>query len=85
MLRTVALVNLLKARRWSIAKKIGEPITFDHSFHRRWTRLLVRKADVGLSTIVRLEKGLQAPTFQTIKRLAAALEVEPSELVVEDE
>ena len=48
-------------------------------------RELARKADVGLSTIVRLEKGLQVPTFQTIKRLAAALEVEPSELVVGDE
>ena len=48
-------------------------------------RELARKADVGLSTIVRLEKGQQAPTFQTIKRLAAALEVDPSELAVEDE
>ncbi|MBI2917802.1 MAG: helix-turn-helix transcriptional regulator [Chloroflexi bacterium] len=47
-------------------------------------RELAAKADVGVSTIVRLEKGHQRPTFQTIKRLAAALGIAPSELVVPD-
>lgn len=47
-------------------------------------RELAAKAGVGLSTIVRLEKGQQSPTFQTIKRLASALGVEPSQLVVRD-
>ena len=48
-------------------------------------RELAAKAKVGEVTIVRLEKGAQQPTFQTIKRLAAALEVEPSELAVREE
>lgn len=45
-------------------------------------RELAAKAGVGLSTIVRLEKGQQSPTFQTIKRLATALGIDPSELVI---
>lgn len=47
-------------------------------------RELAQKASVGVSTIVRLEKGMQDPTFQTIKRLAAALDIKPSELVTQD-
>ncbi|MFQ5875159.1 MAG: helix-turn-helix domain-containing protein [Dehalococcoidia bacterium] len=44
-------------------------------------RELAAKAGLGIATIVRVEKGQQAPTFRTIKRLAAALGVEPAELV----
>ncbi len=47
-------------------------------------RELAQKASVGVSTIVRLEKGMQDPTFQTIKRLAVALDIKPSELVTQD-
>jgi len=47
-------------------------------------RELAVKARVGVSTIVRIEKGRQVPTFQTIKRLAAALGVNPSD-VAQDE
>jgi transcriptional regulator with XRE-family HTH domain len=47
-------------------------------------RELAAKANVGVATIVRLEKGQQKPTFQTLKRLAVALGVDPSELVVRD-
>jgi len=43
-------------------------------------RELAAKARVGVSTIVRIEKGRQVPTFQTIKRLAAALGVNPSDV-----
>ena len=43
-------------------------------------RELATKASVGVATIVRIEKGQQTPTFQTIKRLANALQVDPSEL-----
>ncbi len=45
-------------------------------------RELAAKAKVGVCTIVRIEKGQQVPTFKTIKKLAAALNIEPSELVV---
>ena len=47
-------------------------------------RELSAKAHVGVSTIVRIEKGRQVPTFQTIKRLASALAVDPSELAQHD-
>ena len=47
-------------------------------------RDLAKKAGVGEATIVRLEQEKHQPTFQTIRRLAAALGVEPSELVEED-
>ena len=48
-------------------------------------RELAAKAGVGIATIVRLEKGQQTPTFRTIKRLAAALGISPSELVEQEE
>jgi len=48
-------------------------------------RELASKAHVGVATIVRIEKGQQIPTFQTIKRLAAALAVDPSELAQNDD
>ena len=47
-------------------------------------RELAARAGVGLVTIVRLEKDRQEPTFQTIKRLAAALEVDPNDLVIRE-
>ena len=43
-------------------------------------RELAAKSGVGIATIVRIEKGGRRPNFRTIKRLAAALGVEPSEL-----
>ena len=54
----------------------------EHSFMTQ--RELAAKSGVGLSTIVRIEKGRQTPTFQTIKRLASALAMDPSELVQRD-
>lgn len=48
-------------------------------------RELAAKACVGVSTIVRIEKGQHTPTFRTIKRLAAALAVDPSELAQRDD
>lgn len=48
-------------------------------------RELAGKAGVGVSTIVRIERGQQRPTFKTVKRLASALGVEPSELVEREE
>ena len=44
-------------------------------------RELSKRANVGLSTIVRLERGYQSPTFQTVKKLADALGIHPSQLV----
>jgi len=43
-------------------------------------RELAEKSGVGVATIARIEKGKRHPTFRTIKRLASALGVKPSEL-----
>ena len=43
-------------------------------------RELAEKSGVGVATIARVEKGIRQPTFRTIKRLAAALGVEPADL-----
>jgi transcriptional regulator with XRE-family HTH domain len=44
-------------------------------------RDLAREAGVALSTIVNLEKQHNSPRFGTIRKLAAALEVDPYELM----
>ncbi len=43
-------------------------------------RELAEKSGVGVATIARVEKGKHQPTFRTIKRLPAALGVDPAEL-----
>ena len=44
-------------------------------------RDLASKAKVGLSTIVRVEKGGYRPTMRTLRRLARALDIEADQLV----
>lgn len=41
---------------------------------------LSESSGVAVSTISRIENGLQKPQFVTIRALAEALQVEPSEL-----
>jgi transcriptional regulator with XRE-family HTH domain len=43
-------------------------------------RELGEKAGIGANTVNRIEKGLQMPTFKTIKKLAKALGIDPSEI-----
>lgn len=45
-------------------------------------RELAEKSGVGVATIARIEKSKHQPAFRTIKRLAAALGVDPSELAI---
>lgn len=47
-------------------------------------RELAEKSGVGVATIARIEKSKHQPTFRTIKRLAAALGVDPSELAIRE-
>jgi len=47
-------------------------------------RELAEKSGVGVATIARMEKSKHQPTFRTIKRLAAALGVDPSELAIRE-
>ena len=46
---------------------------------------LARAADIGRVTLVRLENGEQSPRFKTLKAVADALDMEPSDLLVEPE
>jgi transcriptional regulator with XRE-family HTH domain len=46
---------------------------------------LAEKADVGRNTIWRLEHGVMGAQPRTIRKLAKALDVEPSELVKAEE
>jgi len=43
-------------------------------------RDLAALSGVGLTTINRLENGIQKPTFKTMRKLAKALKVQPSEI-----
>ncbi len=45
---------------------------------------LAQASGVGAATIARVETGQQRPTPKTIKRLAAALKIEPEQLVIFD-
>jgi transcriptional regulator with XRE-family HTH domain len=42
---------------------------------------LARKADISLRQVVRIERNEVEPRFSTIRKLAEALGIEPSELV----
>ena len=46
---------------------------------------LARAADIGRVTLVRLEKGEQAPRFKTLDAIAKALGIRVPELLVEPE
>ncbi len=42
---------------------------------------LAEKAGVGIATIIRIETGQVAPHFGTVRKLAAALGVEPGAVI----
>jgi transcriptional regulator with XRE-family HTH domain len=42
---------------------------------------LAEKADVSAATVVNVERNNQEPHFRTIRKLAKALDVDPTELV----
>ncbi len=44
---------------------------------------LAQKADVGTNTVARLERNETEPHMSTLRKLAQALDVDPSELVGE--
>ena len=44
---------------------------------------LAAKADVGTNTVARLERNEREPHMSTLRKLAGALDVEPSELIGE--
>jgi transcriptional regulator with XRE-family HTH domain len=54
-------------RKWRVEKLLG-------------VKALAREAGVSNKTIVQIEHGAQVPTFRTIRRLCAALDVEPQDV-----
>lgn len=46
---------------------------------------LSKRSGVGESTLSRIESGRQLPRFSTIKKLAAALGLDPRKLIVKEE
>jgi len=46
---------------------------------------LADKSGIGIVTVSRLESGLQQPRLKTVRRLAAALGVDPADLVIKAE
>ncbi len=54
-------------REWRVEKLLG-------------VKALAREAGVSNKTIVEIEHGRQVPAFRTIRRLSAALEVEPQDV-----
>jgi transcriptional regulator with XRE-family HTH domain len=44
---------------------------------------LAEKADVSAATVVNIERDNQEPQFRTIRKLAKALDVDPTELLGE--
>jgi transcriptional regulator with XRE-family HTH domain len=44
---------------------------------------LAEKADVSAATVVNIERNNQEPHFRTIRKLAKALDIDPTELVGE--
>ncbi len=60
------------------------------AIERYRTRALMTQAELAdaagltVSTVSRLESGLQAPRISTVRRIASALNVDPSELLQDE-
>ena len=61
----------------AVAESFGERLKELRRERMLTQRDLASRASVALSTIVNLEKQHTAPRFGTIRKLAAALDVEP--------
>ncbi len=66
-----------------VVVKIGDRLR-DLRVRRALTQeQLAEKADVGTNTVARLERNETEPHMSTLRKLAVALDVEPSELIGE--
>ncbi len=67
-----------------VVVKIGDRLR-DLRVRRALTQAeLAEKADVGTNTVARLERNETEPHMSTLRKLADALGVDPSELVPEE-
>lgn len=65
-----------------MAKGEGRPLSLEQHRRRRMMtqRALAKAARCGQQTIVSIERGRRLTRFDTMRRIAAALEVEPAEV-----
>lgn len=63
------LLKMFEQKKLEIEEKVNEPVLFDHSFHGRWTRLLMRKATVGTETPPRLGDAIRQWGVETMVKL----------------
>ena len=66
-------------------RTIGERIRHFRESAELTQEALARAADIGRVTLVRLEKGSQAPRFKTLTAIAHALGKPVEKLLVEEE
>jgi transcriptional regulator with XRE-family HTH domain len=64
--------------------KIGANLKRERESRVLTQKMLSREAGVGYPTISRIENDVVDPHFSTIRKLAKALGIEPSELVKEE-
>jgi transcriptional regulator with XRE-family HTH domain len=64
--------------------KIGANLKRERESRVLTQKMLAREAGVGYPTISRIENDLVEPHFSTIRKLAKALGIDPSELVKEE-
>jgi hypothetical protein len=63
------LLRVFEQQKSEIENKVGEPIVFDPSFHKRWTRLLVRKATAETEVPPRIGDELRCWGIETMAKL----------------
>ncbi|MFQ5997150.1 MAG: DUF4268 domain-containing protein [Dehalococcoidales bacterium] len=63
------LLKIFEQKKLEIEERVGEPILFDHYFHKRWTRLLIRKATLGTETPPNLGDATRQWGIETMAKL----------------
>ncbi len=61
----------------TMTEGFGERLRYLREDRLMTQRQLAQQADVALTTIVNLEKSHTEPRFETVRKLASALEVDP--------
>jgi transcriptional regulator with XRE-family HTH domain len=62
---------------------IGEKLKESRTKRLLTQEELAEKADVSAATVVNIERNNQEPHFRTIRKLAKALDIDPTELLGE--
>lgn len=63
------LLRMFEQKKLEIEEKVGEPVLFDDSFHRGWTRLLVQRTVVAAETPPNLGESTRQWGIVTMAKL----------------